>query len=75
MVSKREEDAKSASLKEKKKKALFNEFNEKVRRETAQWQTEYRSHYAGYEKGIYERSLSARPASRHQESTFLGATW
>lgn len=75
LIAKQEELEKSTPYREKQKRALYDDFNEKVRRETAQWETEYRHHFAGYNKEVYERSLSARPASRHHNNDLLAATW
>jgi len=75
LITKQEELEKSTSHREKQKRALYGDFNERVRRDTGKWETEYRHHFAGYNKEVYERSLSARPASHQHDSDLLAATW
>ena len=56
-MKRREEEMKKAPYREKREKALFNE---KMNRETASWDTEYRNHFAGFDPSIYKRNLTAR---------------
>jgi hypothetical protein len=57
-IRKREEEASRASLREKRKLALFNDH--KCPLPTC-WDTEYSRNFPGYDKSEYARSLSARP--------------
>ena len=47
-------------MKEQRRKARFNQFEQKMQRETSQWDTEYNSHFVGYDRNEYRRSNSAR---------------
>lgn len=66
-IEKMKEKQRAALAKEKKKKALFNE---KMTRETASWDTEYRRNYPAYENTIYKSAGPDRSA-RKQKSIFV----
>ena len=66
-VEKLQEKQRSASAREKKKKALFND---KMSRETASWDTEYRRNYPAYSNTIYNISGPDR-SPRKQKSVFV----
>lgn len=66
-VEKLKEKQRTASAKEKRKKALFND---KMARETASWDTEYRRNYPAYDNTMYKESGPDRSA-RKQKSVFV----
>lgn len=66
-VEKLQEKQRCASAKEKRKKALFND---KMARETASWDTEYRRNYPAYDNTMYNISGPDR-SPRKQKSVFV----
>lgn len=72
-ILQQEHESKSAPYRERRKKALFNDFDAWTKRETSAWDTEYRRHYVGYDAKTYERNLSDRnnPAQRYAGDRLL----
>ena len=65
-MEKLQEKQRTASAREKKKKALFNE---KMARETQAWDTEYKRNYPAYSDTVYAISGPDR-SPRKQKSFF-----
>ena len=71
----RAEEAKSAPYQDRRKQALFNDFDVKMKRETSEWESEYSSHYRGYDNTEYARSLSARLDRKKPKPEFSDTVW
>ena len=56
-IQKKEIEDRRTPTYKKRELALFND---RVQRETAKWETEYKNRYAGYEDRDYRRALSSR---------------